>query len=82
MAPMTNCPSAPIFQILDLKQTDKPKAINSNGVALTSNSDKAYTLLIGSQKNMDKPLVGEMPMPVNKADPNAHVIAKASKGEA
>jgi hypothetical protein len=31
---------------------------------------------------MDKPLVGEMPMPINKAEPNAHVTAKASKGEA
>jgi hypothetical protein len=31
---------------------------------------------------MDKPLVGEMPILINKAEPNAHVIAKASIGEA
>jgi superfamily II DNA or RNA helicase len=40
-APMTNCPSAPMFHTLERKQTDKPKAITKSGVALTINSPKA-----------------------------------------
>ena len=40
-APMTNCPSAPMFHTLDRKHTDKPSAMMSKGVALTINSPKA-----------------------------------------
>ena len=41
MAPATNWPSAPMFQTLDRKHTDKPKAINNRGVALMPNSPQA-----------------------------------------
>ena len=40
-APMTNCPSAPMFQTLERKQTAKPKAMINKGVAFTISSPKA-----------------------------------------
>ena len=40
-APMTNCPSAPMFQILERKHTASPKAISSRGVAFMANSPSA-----------------------------------------
>ena len=41
MAPMTNCPSAPMFQTLERKHTASPSAMSSSGVALTMSSPRA-----------------------------------------
>ena len=49
----------------------------SKGVALTTNSPKAYGLLIGSQKNTRKAANGSLPMAVNSITPKSTVMAKA-----
>ena len=41
MAPMTNCPSAPMFHTLERKHTARPRAISSSGVAFTPSSPSA-----------------------------------------
>ncbi len=82
MAPIRYCPSAPMFQTLDRKHTANPSAMISSGVALTMSSDKAYTLLMGSQKNTCKPRTGSLPSALNKAMPISTVISKARIGEA
>ena len=40
-APMTNCPSAPMFHTFERKHTAKPSAIKSRGVALSASSPRA-----------------------------------------
>ena len=40
-APMTNWPSAPMFQTLERKHTARPSAMTSSGVALTISSPSA-----------------------------------------
>ena len=40
-APMTYCPSAPMFHTLERKHSASPKAISNKGVALTTNSPTA-----------------------------------------
>ena len=40
-APITYWPSAPMFHTLERKQSAKPKAMMSKGVALTTNSPRA-----------------------------------------
>ena len=41
MAPMTNWPSAPMFQMLERKHTANPRAISKSGVAFTASSPSA-----------------------------------------
>jgi len=41
MAPMMNCPSAPMFQMLARKHTARPSAIRISGVALSVSSEMA-----------------------------------------
>jgi len=46
-APMTYCPSAPIFQRLARKQYERPMAMSASGVALTMSSCRAHGSLRG-----------------------------------
>ncbi len=41
IAPRTNCPSAPMFQTFERKQSARPSAIRSSGVAFTASSVSA-----------------------------------------
>ena len=45
IAPTTNWPSAPMFQTLERKQTARPSAISSSGVAFTASSDERIDAL-------------------------------------
>ena len=81
-APITNCPSAPMFHTLERKHTAKPKAMMSKGVALTISSDRAYGVLIGSQKKTCKPRTGSLPSALNNNTPMTMVMSTAKIGEA
>jgi hypothetical protein len=41
IAPTTNWPSAPMFQTLERKQTARPRAMSSSGVAFIASSERA-----------------------------------------
>ena len=41
MAPRMNWPSAPMFQRFERKQTARPSAMSTSGVAFTASSDRA-----------------------------------------
>ncbi|OQC07814.1 MAG: hypothetical protein BWX79_01808 [Alphaproteobacteria bacterium ADurb.Bin100] len=81
IAPITNCPSAPMFQTLERKHTASPSAITSSGVALTISSPRAYGVLTGSQKKTCRPLTGSLPSAMNRATPISTVMTSASSGE-
>jgi hypothetical protein len=55
IAPIVNWPSAPMFQLLDRKQTDSPTAIRMSGAALTANSCNCHRLF-----SSHKPVSGSM----------------------
>ncbi|MNY74802.1 hypothetical protein D3C86_2139170 [compost metagenome] len=52
MAPMINCPSAPMFQLFERKQTERPTAIRISGAALIASSCSDQTSLSGSTKKL------------------------------
>ena len=56
-----SCPSAPMFQLLLLKQKDKPIAIKQSGVAFTKSSLKPYKSEIGVIKKNFKASIGLKP---------------------
>ena len=50
-----------MFQMLARKQTHRPRAMSSSGVAFTTSSPMARTLLSGSTKNIARPRAGSLP---------------------
>ena len=61
-APMTNWPSAPMFQMLARKQNDRPIAMSSSGVAFTAISCSAQPCVSGSTKYTSSAARGERPI--------------------
>ena len=64
-APITNWPSAPIFQTFAWKPSDNPTPISTSGVAFTSSSARPSRLDTGSTKNVTIALTGSTPSMLN-----------------
>ena len=63
-----------------MKQYDRPIAINANGVALTSNSEKPYREEIGDIKKVYKEYTGSYPNIEKIIDPENNVNEIAISG--
>src|SRR2546430_628562 len=81
IAPVMNCPSAPIFHTLARKAMARPSAIIASGVALMASSLSARPSRSGSTKNMASARAGGLPSAANSTAPIATVIASAATGD-
>ena len=82
IAPMMNCPSAPMFQTLARKQIASPSATSTSGVALTASSLHASGPRIGSMKNSTRARPGGSPSAENITQPKRAVSPSATRGAA
>src|ERR1700722_7378860 len=70
-----------MFQRFERKQTARPSAMSTSGVAFTASSDSAYTLLTGSTKKIARPSSGFLPSAEKSPTPATSVMVTAKTGD-
>src|ERR1700683_625813 len=80
MAPITNCPSAPIFQSAAENATEIASPVNTRGVAFTIDSVKAFQVPNAPCHSAMKTPAGEAPRANNTSEISAIASAIAAAG--